>query len=84
MILHRATDLGVTVRDDVVYLAPLPEGPIMVLTDAAAEVWLVADGAPRDEIVVRLAARRGSAEPEAAPDAERYLKAFTDAGLLHD
>ncbi|MFC4139877.1 MULTISPECIES: PqqD family peptide modification chaperone [unclassified Microbacterium] len=81
-ILRRAADLGVLVSDGIVYVAPLPEGPIMVLTDAAAEVWLVADGAAPGSVAARLAARRGVTEAEAAPDADRYLRAFTDAGLL--
>lgn len=39
MRLTIADDVGVVERDGTVYAAVLPDGPIFVLVDEAAEVW---------------------------------------------
>lgn len=75
-ILRRAHDLGVVSRDDVVYLAPLPDGPILVLTGAAAEVWTAAQNCPQDQIAARLA------NSDAAALTPQYIATFLEVGVL--
>ena len=42
MSLTAAADVGVVEHDDRIYVARLPEGPILVLTGEAAAVWRAA------------------------------------------
>jgi hypothetical protein len=75
-ILRPARDLGIVSRDRVVYLAPLPAGPIMVLTGAAAEVWAAAQNCPQDEVAARLA------DSDAAALTPQYIATFLEVGVL--
>lgn len=77
-------DVGVIDDGDRVFAAALPRGPIVVLAGVAAEVWRAAPGADLDGIAARLAAEGASEEGEAERDAELYMQALIDAGLLRE
>lgn len=76
----RAPNVGAVIEDGVVYAAVLPDGPIFVLTDGAADAWHAAVGtdpahaADRAHATVRAHA--------AGPGLDGYTTALVDAGLL--
>src|SRR5690606_22196102 len=55
---QRASDVGiVTGEDGVLYVAALPDGPILVLAGTAADVWRAAPGTDPAELATRLPER---------------------------
>ncbi len=52
-------NVGVDVVDDVVYVAPLPDGPIAVLDGIAAFIWDETLGTEREHVASRVAAATG-------------------------
>ena len=66
MTTGRAPNVGAVDEAGVVYAAVLPDGPILVLTDGAAEAWRWATGTD-DRVPAGL---------------DGYLAALIDAGLL--
>ena len=48
--LRVAENVGVDVVDDVVYVAPLPDGPIAVLDGIAAFIWEETLGTEREHV----------------------------------
>jgi len=71
-----------------IYVAPLPDGPIRVLTGAAAVIWQVATQGPDsdDEMTASVAGRvaRLVAEDQAdiEPHVDSFLAELVAAGLL--
>lgn len=45
MRVRIAADVGVVDADDAIYVATLPDGPILVLSEEAAVTWRAASGA---------------------------------------
>ncbi len=64
-----AADVGVFDSGEVVYVAPLPEGPIVVLSDTAAAAW-------------RTIASDSASSPGDEAELDRYRRAFAEAGLI--
>lgn len=77
-----APDVGAIEDGDRVFAAVLPDGPILVLTDLAASVWRAARGADLEGIAAALTAEGASSEDRAEADAEMYVSALLEAGLL--
>lgn len=50
MRLRVADDVGVEVLDNVVYAAPLPDGPILVFGGIAGLIWIEACATPREDV----------------------------------
>lgn len=70
-------------RDEVVYAAPLPDGPPFVLAGPGAEIWCaLAGGGTLDEVAARVAEAVGSPAEALAPDVTAFVSGLVDAGLV--
>jgi hypothetical protein len=72
--LRPAANVGSLELGEMVYAAPLPEGPIVVLDGGAAAIWLAACTGPRETIAERVASMTGATVTEVG----RYAEAFVD------
>ena len=71
----RANDgVGVEILGDIVYAAPLPDGPIMVLEGIAALIWREATARPRGSVADVVAATTG----QDAASIRAYVDVFID------
>ena len=77
-------DTGVTVTDDgnVVYLARLPGGPLVVLEGPAARIWVEATTAPAEGWVARVAYAFDEPEQAVAGDVERFVAELRQQAFL--
>lgn len=66
-------------EDGVLYVAALPDGPILVLAGTAADIWRIAPGAEPAELARRLPEHLSETRAD-RPD--RFVAAFVEAGLL--
>ena len=74
--------VGVVDYEDVLYVATLPDGPIVVLDGISALIWDEACAGPRESIVERVAAAT-TAMPEAIrAHVERFVADLVSRGLL--
>lgn len=66
-----------------VYLARLPQGPLVVLEGSAAVIWRAAtrEGAP-SEVVRTVAEELGTAQEDIRADVESFLEELVREGLL--
>lgn len=65
------------------YLAPLPDGPPLVLRDSAAAIWVEARvGGTADEIAGRVAERFGLESDEIGDDVATFLEELVELGVL--
>ena len=85
----RPADVAVVVedRDDedgvVVYLAPLPEGPVQVLNGVGSLIWLAATSTDTPlEVVERVAALVDRPPDTIRADVDSFLAGLVAAGLL--
>lgn len=69
-------------RDDVVYVARLPEGPMVVLAGTAAVVWRAACDAGEGTVAERAARSVDQDGPAIAGDVESFLADLVGRGLL--
>lgn len=69
-----AERVGVVERDDIVYVATLPEGPALVLEGTAALIWRTACTGSAETLVRRVA--RASGQPSA--DIAESVLGFVD------
>ena len=82
MKLRIGEDVGVEDTPHAVYLARLPDGPIIVLHGTAAEIWAEACVGDPASLAARVAARLGT-EPEAIEeDVSAFLRDLVHARLL--
>ena len=65
-----------------VYLASLPDGPLLYLDGTAAVIWTEAVTAAESSVAVRVADLVGLAAAEVEPDVERFLAELVERGLL--
>lgn len=85
MMRHRpAAGLGVVEANSVVYLAPLPEGPIIVLDGFSAAIWLAACSGPAETIAERVADEHGLPADEIRAASQGFLLDMVERGLLVD
>jgi len=70
-------------RDEVVYAAPLPDGPSFVLAGPGAQIWCaVAEGGTLAEVGARVAEAVGSPAEALAADVSTFVAGLVDAGLV--
>ena len=80
--LRPASGIAHVDQGDIVYAAPLPEGPILVLDGGAAAIWVAASDGPRESIVERVAASTGAAAADVRADVEAFVEELLRRGLL--
>ena len=69
-------------REDLVYIATLPQGPILRLDGAAAVIWAAALEDSAETLVDRVAATVGASSQEIADDVEGFIGTLVQRGLL--
>lgn len=74
--------VGVVVVAEVVYAAPLPDGPIAVLEGVAAFIWHAALAGERDDVAAQVAAATGRDVAEVGAAVEGFLDDLVARGLL--
>jgi hypothetical protein len=74
--------LGVVVRDDTVYVAPLPDGPILVLEAVAAVIWVAACGGPASTTAERVAIATGLPVERVRADVDAFVSELVERHLL--
>ncbi len=77
-----AAHIGVEDIETEVYAAPLPDGPIVILRDAAALIWREIAGDGLDAIVERVADVDGRAPDEIRDDVRAFLTGLAAQGLV--
>lgn len=82
MRLRIADEVGVHLLGDVVYAAPLPGGPIMVLEGVAALIFNEAVGAPREGVAHAVASRTGQDVASIRPHVDRFIEEMLSRGLI--
>jgi hypothetical protein len=77
-------DVGVTVSADssTVYLAHLPDGPLLVLDGVSALIWLEATTAPAAGWLERVASTVGRPASDIAADVEVFVMDLRSRRLL--
>lgn len=65
-----------------VYVARVPEGPIVVLSESARVIWAMALTSDAGELVDRVAAASGQDAVAIAADVEAFVAELTARGLL--
>jgi hypothetical protein len=79
----RANDgVGVEIVGDIVYAAPLPDGPIMVLEGVAALIWREATAEPRGTVADVVAAATGQDAASIRPYVDGFIDEMVSRGLL--
>lgn len=74
--------VGVVRSGDDVYVARLPDGPIVQLSGTAAIIWSATVDEDGGRPVDRVAARAGVPSAQIADDVERFLASLVERGLL--
>ena len=74
--------MAVEAREGVVYVARVPDGPIVVLRDVAALIWEEAQIADPRSVADRVAQRTERAVDEVEGDVTAFLSELIDGGLL--
>jgi hypothetical protein len=83
MTVYAVADrVGVVIDLDDVYVARLPDGPILSLTGAAALVWRAALDGPTQGIADRVAAAAGLPVGDIADDVTVFVETLLAGGLL--
>ncbi len=85
--LRAAGRVGVVVDDEPdgpprVYLAQLPDGPLVVLEGSSAVIWQVATACARADLVRRVAEATGASADEIGAEVERFVGELLDRGFL--
>lgn len=84
MRLFAAPGLAALDDEGIVYLAPLPQGPIAVLDGTAAVIWRHAIGHSRTEVVERLAEVWGFDRAAIQRDIDEFIDALVERDLLSE
>ena len=81
---HLRPGPGVAVIEEggVVYAAPLPDGPIVVLDGGAAAIWIEACAGERSALAERVAAATEVAVDAVRPEVEAFVDELLARGLL--
>lgn len=67
---------------ETVYAAALPDGPIVVLEEVAAFIWVEACNGERESIADRVAEVTGAGADEVRTDVEAFVDDLVARGLL--
>jgi hypothetical protein len=73
-----------TVNDGPLYVAPLPDGPILVLDGVAALIYEEATSGPADGWISRVADATGKSESVITEDVRRFVDDLVQRGVLVD
>lgn len=77
--------LGFVVEESTVYLARLPSGPILVLGDGSAAIWIAATDRTRaTSVAERVAELTAMPVDEVEPFVEPFVEALLRGGLLEE
>ena len=77
-----ADRVGVVADDKQIYVAHLPDGPILGLDGTAALIWEAALSGPNPRIVDRVAAAVGVPADDIADDVSAFVTALVEQGLI--
>jgi|GEM_PF-2122133 len=77
-----APEVGVIDQDDAVYVARLPEGPVVVLAGTAAVVWRAACDPGEGTVADRAARSVDQDSTTIAPAVDGFLADLVERGLL--
>jgi len=77
-----AVGVAVVQEDDVVYAAPLPDGPIVVLEGVAAAIWAAACDGPSESIVDQVATITETSAGDIRSEVESFVDDLLRRGLL--
>lgn len=77
-----AERVGVVVDGDDVYVAHLPDGPILGLSGTAACIWRALFGGPRESLAARVAESIGAQVADIAVDVEAFVDVLVVQGLI--
>ena len=77
-----APDIGVIDLDGVVYIAPLPDGPIRVLDDVAGAIWRTACTPGSEPVAERVARIVNQPASAIAAHVDDFLTELTGRGYL--
>lgn len=80
--LRPAGGVGVVDEGETVYAAALPDGPIVVLEEVAAFIWVEACNGERESIADRVAEVTGAGADEVRTDVEAFVDDLVARGLL--
>ncbi len=80
--LRPAAGVAVIDTGDVVYVAPLPEGPIVVLDGVAAAIWAEATSGQRSTIAGPVAALTDATVGAVGAGVEAFVDELLERGLL--
>jgi hypothetical protein len=83
-LLHSSPDVVRQWDGEAVYLARLPEGPIVVVDGVGELIWDEMPGRTRLSAVERVAEALGVAPGQIAPDVEAFLDALIDLGFIRE
>ena len=79
-----ACHVAVEQRGDAVYIARLPDGPIIVLEGTSALIWMEACSPAPGEVADRVADQVDRDAAEIAADVERFVQDLVAQGLLRE
>ena len=77
-----AADVGLQASGEAIYLAPLPDGPILVLEGVAAMIFDEATNGDRENLVDRVLGRVDGPTDEIAFHVDAFLDDLVARGLL--
>lgn len=81
-----APDVRVVIPDEesssTLYVATMPDGPILVLANEAGAIWLEATTGPAGDWLSRVASRAGLSADEIEPSARTFLADLVERGVL--
>lgn len=80
--LQPAADIAVIQEAEVVYIARLPDGPILVLEGAAALIWNGACSGSRESLTDRLASGLGAPDEDVKQSVEDFVEHLLEQRLL--
>lgn len=81
-VLRPAPRVAVLKQDDVIYVAKLPDGPILVLEGGAAAIWIEACRGERSSIAERLTDGTGVPAGDIRANVEKFIDEMLRSGLL--
>ena len=74
--------VGIVEHEDVLYVATLPDGPIIVLVGSSALIWDEACAGDREKIVDRVAAATNAPPDGIRAEVEAFVAELVARGLL--
>ena len=81
-ILRVAPDVGVEGYDDRIYVARLPQGPLIALEGTAALIWEEAQGVDVAAVAERVAEHTGAVAGEIERAVRVFIEDLVSRGLL--